>query len=253
MVNKKHKGSKLLLKLRPIDIAKQLTLLEKELFCKITTSDLMMAAWKKKDKAQGAPNVVKIIEWFNKIAAWAQTVVVVTENLRDRIGVLSRLIQIAEHCIELHNYSTGMELVSGLRCSSVSRLTRTWKGLGRKEMAAWEVMSEIFDAQGNFSTYRRLIHLAHGDPSIPYLGVVLQDLLMVEELPTFLPNHMVNFKKMRRFASLLRAEIQDRQAAAAKYAFEATAAIHKYFETFATLSDADLYRLSRLCEPATLA
>jgi hypothetical protein len=97
-----------------------------------------------------------------------------------------------------------MELVSGLRCSSVSRLTKTWKGLGKKELAAWESMSEIFDAQGNFTTYRRLIHLAHGEPALPYLGVVLQDLLMVEELPTMLTNNMVNFKKMRRFAHLLR-------------------------------------------------
>jgi len=213
----------------------------------------MMAAWKKKDKAQAAPNVMRIIEWFNKVAAWAQTVVVVTGNLRERIGVLSRIIQIAEHCIELHNYSTGMELVSGLRCSSVSRLTRTWKGLGKKELQAWEAMSEIFDTQGNYSTYRRLIHLAHSEPALPYLGVVLQDLLMVEELPTFLQNNMVNFKKMRRFALLLREEIQDRQAAATRYTFEVNTLIQDYFLSFIPLSDADLYKLSRICEPAALA
>jgi hypothetical protein len=144
-------------------------------------------------------------------------------------------------------------LVSGLRCSSVSRLTRTWKGLGKKEIAAWEAMSEIFDAQGNFSTYRRLIHLAHNEPALPYLGVVLQDLLMVEELPTLLQNNMVNFKKMRRFASLLKEEIQDRQQAAARYSFEPTSAFQEYLSSFGPLSDADLYKLSRICEPATLA
>jgi RasGEF domain len=114
-------------------------------------------------------------------------------------------------------------------------------------------MSEIFDAQGNFSTYRRLIHHAHGEPSLPYLGVVLQDLLMVEELPTFLPNKMVNFRKMRRFAGILREEIQDRQVAVARYTFEATSQIQDYFSNFNALADPDLYKWSRLCEPAPLA
>lgn len=144
--------------------------------------------------------------------------------------------------------------MSGLKCSSVSRLTKTWRGLSRKDTTAWEGLSEIFDAQANFSTYRRLIHNAHGEPVLPYLGVVLQDLLMVEELPTLMPNSMVNFRKMRRFAGLMKEEIQDRQAVAAtRYLFEVDTLVQEYFTHFAPLLDPDLYKWSRLCEPAALA
>lgn len=168
--------------------------------------------------------------------------------------LLCCILQIAEHCIEHHNYSTGMSLVSGLRCSSVSRLAKTWRGISRKDAAAWENLTEIFDAQNNFSAYRRQMHQAIGEPALPYIGVVLQDLLMVEELPTFMPNKMVNFRKMRRFATLLKEEIQNKQiAAGTRYNFEVDHVVQEYFSNFAPLLDADLYKWSRMCEPAALA
>lgn len=153
----------------------------------------------------------------------------------------------------MHNYSTGMGVVSALQAVSVRRLTRTWKGLGRKEEASWNSMIQIFNADHNFSAYRRQLQSAHGEPCLPYIGVLLQDLLMVEELPTFLPNKMVNFKKMRRFVGMLKEEIQVRQGAADRYAIEPILSIKDFLLKAPAAQDAELYRLSRQCEPAPLA
>jgi len=217
------------------------------------TQEVIGGAWKKKDKAETSPTICKIIDWFNRVTSWAQTEIVQQAHLRDRVFVLSRFIQIAEHCLEMHNYVTGMQIVSALQNSSVSRLTRTWRGLSRKELAAWQLMQALFNNENNFRTYRSQLGLSHNEPCLPYMGVLLQDLLMVEELPTFLQNKMVNFRKMRRFAGLLKEEIQDRQTAADRYAFEVSSTIRDYLQRAPTVRDDELYKLSRLCEPATLA
>jgi len=113
---KKSKIQKVsILKVRPIDMAKQLTLIERDMFCKILPTDVIGGAWKKKDKAETSPNILKMIDWFNKVTSWVETEIVSVASVRDRTVVLSRFIQIAEHCIEMHNYSTGMGLVSALQ------------------------------------------------------------------------------------------------------------------------------------------
>lgn len=158
----------------------------------------------------------------------------------------------------MHNYSTGMAIVMALQGSSVHRLARTWKGLGKKENNAWDTMSSLFSNENNFSTYRRALQQAHGEPCIPYIGLLLQDLLMIEEIPTFLPsssteNKIVNFRKMRRFALVQREDIQARQSAADRYQFELLPSFREYLIHAPILHDADLYRCSRECEPAMLA
>jgi len=195
-----------------------------------------------------------MIDWFNKLTSWVETEIVSVANVRDRTTVLSRFIQIAEHCIEIHNYSTGMGLVAALQAVSVARLVRTWHNLSRKELSPWSSLQAIFSNETNFSNYRRQLASAHGEPCLPYIGILLQDLLMVEELPTVIPtSKMVNFRKMRRFAGMLKEEILARQEVAKKYNFEVQPHVRDFIVQSPRATDAELYRLSRLCEPAPLA
>jgi hypothetical protein len=75
---------------------------------------------------------------------------------------------------------------------------------------------------------------------------------MIEELPTTLANGMVNFRKMRRFASLLRSEILERQSALPRFNFEPVQAIQEYLVRRVPLNEQDLYRYSRLSEPSKM-
>ncbi len=77
----------------------------------ICPTDVIAGSWKKKDKAETSPNIVKLIDWFNKyislqhayleiimfgfrVTGWVQTEVVSTVSLKDRTQVVAKFIQV---------------------------------------------------------------------------------------------------------------------------------------------------------------
>ncbi len=146
-----------------------------------------------------------------------------------------------------------MEIVSALQCTSVRRLHKTWKALGKKEYATFITLSEVFSSLQNYNNYRRQIQQTTNEPIIPYIGVHLQDFLMVEELPTFLNDNMVNMRKMRRFTGLLKDDILSKQAEAKKYNFEVDPPLHDFLIKIKPQNENDLLKSSHVCEPSQLA
>jgi hypothetical protein len=49
------------------DIANQLTLLEYDLMCNIRPGEFLKQRWNKSEKESEAPNLLKVISWFNKV------------------------------------------------------------------------------------------------------------------------------------------------------------------------------------------
>lgn len=57
-----------LLMLHPIEVARQLTLLEFDLYKSVKPSELVGNAWTKKDKEQRSPNLLKMIHNTNNVS-----------------------------------------------------------------------------------------------------------------------------------------------------------------------------------------
>lgn len=57
-----------LLMLHPIEVARQLTLLEFDLYKSVKPSELVGNAWTKKDKDQRSPNLLKMIHNTNNVS-----------------------------------------------------------------------------------------------------------------------------------------------------------------------------------------
>jgi len=239
-------------RVHPLEMARQLTLIERELFRAIRPPELVGGSFKKKNKAEISPNVVHMVDWFNHITAWVQKELVLTPNLKERTSMLAQFIQVAAYLRDFGNLSGAMQIVSALDTASVKRLHKTWKGLPRKDALLFDSLKDSFNSASNFANYRRLSHETSTGAVLPYIGVVLQDLLMIEELPTTLTNGMINFRKMRRFASLLRSEILERQAALPRFNFEPVPAIQEYLAKRTPLTEQDMYRYSRLSEPSKM-
>ena len=77
------------------DLAQQLTLIEFRLFKAIPYVELTAQAWNYKGKA---PTVTAYIERFNEVSYWIATEVVLCPNLKKRVNILKRFIQLAEVC-----------------------------------------------------------------------------------------------------------------------------------------------------------
>jgi hypothetical protein len=119
-------GQMTLMDIHPEELARQLTLIEYELYKKIKPWECLNQSWAKKDKETRAPNILAMIQRFNQVSNWVATEIVMAETLKQRAKVLQHVIETAEFCRDLNNFNAMREIISGLQNSAVFRLKQTW-------------------------------------------------------------------------------------------------------------------------------
>eukprot|EP00029_Vermamoeba_vermiformis_P013366 TRINITY_DN8278_c0_g1_i1.p1 TRINITY_DN8278_c0_g1~~TRINITY_DN8278_c0_g1_i1.p1 ORF type:complete len:867 (-),score=72.67 TRINITY_DN8278_c0_g1_i1:62-2662(-) len=244
--------SPLLLSLDPHELAKQLTLVEHKKYSLIAPTELMMTNWKKKDRKTVSKRVCILIEWFNKMTAWVASEIVSAPILKQRVAVITFFIRVCEACKELNNFNTLMEILSGLDMTAVVRLKTTWESIPKKDMQSLEELREIVSRNDNYSRYRHEVDAINTPtPYLPYIGLVLQDLVALEELPTIDRDGLVNFRKFKRVSKILQ-RVHDLKIL--NFKLEPVVPLQKYLKKgVQILGDMDLLRFSRVCEPSQQA
>ena len=101
-----------------------------------------------------------------------------------------------------------MAIHGALLSSSIHRLQRTWRLLGKREQLLLEEIKEIMSYRRNFGDYRKVIKVAK-PPCIPFLGLYLTDLTFIEDgnKDTLSKTEFVNYDKRLKYAQVLQ-EIQ---------------------------------------------
>ena len=95
--------------LDPLEIARQLTLIEFDLFRKIKVVYLLIQArefvglsWMKDDKEVRAPNIIKMVRWSNHVIQWLVTEIVsLKDNLKQRCLMMEKIITIGKVITEV--------------------------------------------------------------------------------------------------------------------------------------------------------
>ncbi|KAJ5077799.1 ada2a-containing complex component 3 isoform d [Anaeramoeba ignava] len=189
-VIKKQKKSKkhvhdVILDNDPLEIARQLTLLEFSYFDKIPMLEIknwtngrgLTTEQLKESKVlfKNLPNMIVFDEHYNKIVNFVIFQIVKTVNLKKRLRMLSRLIQVSYHLRKLNNYSSLMEILEGFNQEPVLRLKKTWSKLEKsskqilmnlkKELRELELESQYRNH------YKELL-----PPCIPYIDHFMNDI-----------------------------------------------------------------------------
>ncbi|KAL6058531.1 Son of sevenless 1 [Balamuthia mandrillaris] len=232
--------------IHPQEIARQLTLIEHNLYRAIQPIECLDQRWTQPDKQKLAPNVIALIDRFNKVSKWASTDLVRTQDLKSRAVVLNRFIIIASKCLELNNFNGAMEIIAGLQNSAVYRLKKTWNLLPSKTWELWEEMNVLMGSEDNFRVFRDLLHKVN-PPCVPYLGIFLTDLTFITEgNPQYLTGtNLINVHKLRYCARVLDKIKQYQQT---PFNLTPVPFIQEYLMNVEVVPDKELYRLSLLCE-----
>eukprot|EP00033_Pygsuia_biforma_P003660 GCRY01004008.1.p1 GENE.GCRY01004008.1~~GCRY01004008.1.p1 ORF type:complete len:1016 (+),score=234.23 GCRY01004008.1:232-3279(+) len=185
------------LKLEDIDvveIARQMTLAEFDLYTAIKASELVNLAWEKPSERFRCPNVLRMIERFNEVQGWCVRKILETKKIKDRVSVMNRFILLAQQLEGLKNFNTCMAIIAGLNKKSILRLHHTRADLPKQSQKVLEDLEHVMSPKDRYRTYRELLHNIN-PPCIPYLGVYLSDLHHVENEHSDMLGNLINMTK----------------------------------------------------------
>lgn len=233
----------------PLEIARQLTIMESKTYTRIQPIECLNKAWSEKENSP-AENVKAMIEFSNKTTGWVATAILRENDLKRRTNVLKHFILVADKCFSLNNFNTVMSILAGFNSSPIHRLKRTWEQLSNKISLTFENLERVINPQKNYAQYRETLHSVN-PPCVPFLGVYLTDLTFIEDGNTnYLKsnNQLINFSKQTKTAEVIR-EIQQYQNQ--PYNLNPVKEISDYILKCLdeTVDEATLYDMSLILEP----
>ncbi|GAB7339223.1 hypothetical protein MBLNU457_5880t1 [Dothideomycetes sp. NU457] len=198
----------------PLEFARQLTIIESRLYCKIKPTECLNKTWQKKlaeGEADPASNVKALILHSNQLTNWVAQMILTQADVKRRQVVIKQFVSIADKCRALNNFSTLTSIISALGTAPIHRLSRTWSQVNQRTIATLESMRKLMGSTKNFLEYRETLHRAN-PPCIPFFGVYLTDLTFIEDgIPSIIKKtDLINFAKRAKTAEVI-SDIQQYQ------------------------------------------
>ncbi|KDN45431.1 hypothetical protein RSAG8_05018, partial [Rhizoctonia solani AG-8 WAC10335] len=195
-----------LLDIDPLELARQLTLLESKQYNAIKPIECLARA---RDEPAENDSIKTIITTTNKIASWVAFSVLDKDEPRRRGNIIKHFIHVAEKCRAMIHYSSMAALIAGLNSPPIRRLKRTWDSVPAKFTA---ILDDV-DSGRNFTAYKQRLKSVDS-PCVPFLGVYLTVLTFIQDgNKDFISKEqgIINFGKRQKAAEVIR-EIQSYQA-----------------------------------------
>ncbi|KAK1997301.1 RasGEF domain-containing protein [Colletotrichum falcatum] len=162
----------------PLEIARQLTIKQMNIFCAIMPEELLSSQWMKKGGVD-APNVKAMSALSTDLSNLVAETILHYPEVKKRAAVIKQWIKIAHQCLELHNYDGLMAIICSLNSSTISRLRKTWEVVSVKRREMLRTLQAIVEPAQNNKVLRTRLH-DHVPPCLPFLGMFLTDLTFVD-------------------------------------------------------------------------
>ncbi|KAH7040571.1 RasGEF domain-containing protein [Microdochium trichocladiopsis] len=167
-----------ILDLEPLEIARQLTLRQMNIFCAILPDELLGSQWMKKGGVD-SPNVKSMSGFSTDLSNLVAETILQHPEVKKRAAVIKQWIKIANHCFELNNYDGLMAIICSLNSSIIIRLRKTWDLLSVKRREMLKKLQGIVEPANNNKVLRARLQ-GHVPPCLPFLGMFLTDLTFVD-------------------------------------------------------------------------
>ncbi|KAG2340122.1 ras GEF [Suillus weaverae] len=190
-----------LLEIDALELARQLTITESQLYQKIRPSECLLRS--KESKTDHHDNIANFIRRSNRVANWVAYAILCKDEPRRRASIMKHFITVADRCRHIQNFSTMLAIVSGLNSSPIRRLKRSWEQVSTRYMSQLETCETTINSYKTFNVYRSALAKV-SPPCVPFVGVFLTALTHIQDgSKDSLPNNLVNFRKRQKTSEVI--------------------------------------------------
>jgi len=179
---------------RSEEIARQMCLIDHEIFSSVRPHEFLGQSWKKKNCKDEAPNIFRLIEHFNQVSSWCQAMILSQRSLRRRAYVLGRLLKICFYLDRFENLNSFCAIMSGIRANPIFRLKKTFSSLKPKHAKMLSKFQDMLKTDRNHKNLRKRMAILV-EPGIPHIGLLLQDILSIDTGNNNSKEEKINFSK----------------------------------------------------------
>lgn len=161
----------------PLEIARQMSLRDEQIYKSIRPRELMSQAWNKPAATQQSPNVLKMIDRFNKVSGWVQRTIVSEMQLKQRKSLISAFIAIAVRLRELHNFHSLLAVIAALESAAIARLKKSWELVKSTTMKTLQELKAIMSAESSYKAFRSALR-SEDPPRCDFFARISRNLLV---------------------------------------------------------------------------
>ncbi|KAL6450599.1 CDC25 Cell division control protein 25 [Candida maltosa Xu316] len=190
-----------------VELARQLTLREFKLYCKITKFACLAKVWGKKSGLnESIESITEFIKASNQLTNFVGYMILRKAEPKKRVQIIRYFIQVADKCRQYNNFSSMTAIISALYSSPIHRLKKTWEYMNSDSLSHLKNMNKLMNSSRNFNEYRDVLKFIGSEPCVPFFGVYLSDLTFVYHgNPDYLYNRtrQVNFAKRAKTSEIV--------------------------------------------------
>eukprot|EP00834_Sanchytrium_tribonematis_P004723 NODE_248_length_11794_cov_0.876015.p2 type:complete len:785 gc:universal NODE_248_length_11794_cov_0.876015:4327-1973(-) len=161
-----------LLEIDAVEIARQISLIEFELFSQLKAEELIQKSWMASDKEKKAPNLIRMAKFSNHLIMWFVSEIVNIKDIKVRTQAIEKLILIAQALEKLRNYNGVKEVLAALSHSALHRMKKTKAGISNKIQQIHRDLNTLMSTESNFKNLRKCIR-EMTLPCIPFPGIII--------------------------------------------------------------------------------
>ena len=163
------------------EIAISLTSICYKLICDINIEELLNNNFSKKDKKIKSPNVMKFIERFDKLSLFIIEDICSYDEPRRRAEAITKWVKIAEQCKNLSNFNDVLVINTCFSNYLMRKIVLTWKQIPKSTIKSMNELRKFCSNNQCYINIRKEIINRRGRFYIPYLGILLKELVNFEE------------------------------------------------------------------------
>ena len=162
------------------EIARNLTLISYKMMSSIDINEIWNNNFSKEDKYTKAPNIMKLIDRFDKLMLFIIEDISSYETNKARARLITRWANIAQRCKKLHNYNDLLIITQCFDHYLLKKMISAWKKLSKSTLSLIENLKKFCNPEQCYINIRKEIvnckHIAY----IPYLGILLKEIADIE-------------------------------------------------------------------------